>query len=221
MTFNTTAADKLLGTGNLFSRMGALIDAAGWSHEESNRAMARHPKHADDLYHAANLCQTEDDVMVGNEWLYRAHAREVLERVRAGRDTRPGTDVEVVLACRATSLLAPLHGSAFTLYMRVWARRFPGRPVMADDGPTLAEYERMYGSSADDAEAWVRRRLLKPGRVLRDVGCRGMHNGEPAICKYMVGSSVPEPVAVDLGEPVVDGLGAELTLMDFLTRPAT
>ena len=60
--------------------------------------------------------------------LYRAHARELVGRVRAGAKQaamEPATDAELLAAMHATSLVAPLTQGGFAVAAELFRRCFP------------------------------------------------------------------------------------------------
>ncbi len=61
--------------------------------------------------------------------VYRAHARELVERIIAGKDTRPGTRCEVLCCLLATALKAPLNQSGGALAEHLFAELFPRHQV--------------------------------------------------------------------------------------------
>ncbi len=70
----------------------ALVDVA---EDEIEQAAVRHPQAADDLFHCFRLLVPAFEARAwGTEFVLRAHCRELLERVAAGQDTRPGTNAE-------------------------------------------------------------------------------------------------------------------------------
>jgi len=159
--------------------------ASAWvdfAEDEIEQAAARHPGASDDLYHAFCLLLPAIEVSAwGTEFVYRAHCRELLERVATGEDTRPGTTVECLLAMAEVSKRIPLNGTAAGLYFRLWARAFPEHEL-SDRGEY---YEALYKESIDKTEQELRRKLSLRGRVvLRDFTCDGTHHGQPAECKY-------------------------------------
>ena len=118
------------------------------------------------------------------EFVYRSHAAELLDRLAAGADTREPTAAEMCLACSEISQRVPLHGPAAGVYLRLWARAFPGQPATADQAEQLHWHERLHGSQIDDLEAELRRRLRDPQRRLPTVDCQGRHHGRPVRCRY-------------------------------------
>ncbi|MFI6220081.1 hypothetical protein ACIBEH_05965 [Nocardia salmonicida] len=153
-----------------------------WAEDEISRAQQRHPDVADVLHHSFSLLTATHERMA-TEFVYRAHARELIERVATGVSTKPGTSVEVVLLLMRVSLVTPLNTTAFGLYLRMWRQAgLPdlGGPIEDLDG----HYEAIHASGIDDFEAIARRKLAKPSRVLTLVACEGRHLGEPADCRF-------------------------------------
>jgi hypothetical protein len=114
---------------------------------------------------------------VDAEFAFRGHARELLERVAAGHDTRPATAAECCVAMAEVAMAIPLHGAAAGFYLRMWQQAFPSHP---DCDPSLAaHYERAHGPGIDRHERYVRRRLAVPGRRLDParIECDGEHWG--------------------------------------------
>ncbi|MGW5922115.1 hypothetical protein ACWFPY_24255 [Nocardia fluminea] len=153
-----------------------------WAEDEIRRAQQRHPDVADVLHHSFSLLAATHERM-STEFIYRAHARELIERVATGVLTKPGTSVEVVLLLMRASLVTPLNTTAFGLYLRMWRRAgLPdlGGPIEDLDG----HYEAINASGIDDFEAIARRKLAMPSRVLTLVVCEGRHLGKPADCRF-------------------------------------
>jgi hypothetical protein len=94
--------------------------------------------------------------------VYRAHARELVERRRAGEDLRPGTDAEIMAALSDMSLKAPLTRNAQALYEQLFTAVY---------GEDVAR--RVLGGAADKG-SWagavselrheMRRKLASPER---------------------------------------------------------
>ncbi len=147
------------------SQLAPIFQQMEWAEDEIQQAQRRHPAQADLLWTTFRLLQPTLDLM-RTELAYRSHCRELLERVARGQDTRPGTSAELAMACSETSLLAPLTTSGSGLYLRVWAKAFPDRPVMDDGGERLAHHEALKGDVIDEHEAVMRRKLSQPWRRL-------------------------------------------------------
>lgn len=61
--------------------------------------------------------------------LYTCHARELIQRLKRGEDTRPATDAELLALFCDTSLKAPLHRNAQAATEILWARCFPNAEI--------------------------------------------------------------------------------------------
>lgn len=152
--------------------------------DEIEQAMKRHPDEADLLFHSFRLLvPAVDSPAWGTEFVYRGHARELLERVAAGADTRPGTAAECCLAMSQVSLKIPLHGAASGFYFRLWRHAFPDHGVWPEAGES---HERLYAAQIDDHERYVRRKLSQPSRrlVAVEIECDGTHWGQAASCRF-------------------------------------
>ena len=183
-----TAADL---TGAL-SEWAALVCAADrvrgvvdWAEAEIAGAARRHPAHADVLYHAFPLLVPRDlGAGMGTEFVYRAHATELLRRLVNQDDTRPATAAEICVGCAEVSLRIPMHGPAAGLYLRMWQQAFAHLTVTGDGTERSAGYEQLYGAQIDELEQLMRHALADPNRHLGDVDCDGRHHGRLAACRY-------------------------------------
>ena len=109
------------------------VASVQWAEEEIEAAIRRHPGAASDLWYSFRLLVPAVSCTGwGTEFVIRGHARELLERVAAGADTRPGTAAECAMAMAAVSVKIPLHGAAAGFYCRMWRQAFPGQPAWPD-----------------------------------------------------------------------------------------
>jgi hypothetical protein len=132
-----------------------------WAEEEITTAQERHPAAAERLDRSFRLL-TPTHSLMSTEAVYRAHCRELLDRVARGEDTRPGTAAECCLALHDTSLKVPLKTSAVGLY----ARLLPLAQIrLPEVGDALVHYEALTGSRMDDLEAWLRAKLRQSWRT--------------------------------------------------------
>jgi hypothetical protein len=132
-----------------------------WAHEEVAAARRRHPGVADRVDRGFALLRATHPLM-RREVVYRAHCRELLDRVARGEDTRPGTAAEGCIFLSVVSQKAPLPSSAFGLYLRMWRlARLP--PIAATNDEN---YKALHASTIDDDEAVLRSKLRQPWRVL-------------------------------------------------------
>jgi hypothetical protein len=189
MTTNATAAISKMTAAleavgdDSFAELGSLLSGVfeqmDWAEDEIKAAQKRHPATADLLYHSFKLLCAPHELMA-KEHVYRAHCRELLDRVAAGADTRPGTAAQVCIACSESSNLAPLTSTATGLYARMWQQAFPRLGMQWDD--VSEHYEALRGAQIDDAEQEMRRKLADPERRITEIDCKGMHHGETVNC---------------------------------------
>lgn len=156
-------AVEILGA-DLVSEMSSAFEAMEWAEDEIVQAQRRHPTAADRIWHSFKLLVPTHPLSSRAEVVYRAHCRELLERVAAGEDTRPGTAVECCAALSDTSAIAPLTTTGTGLYLRMWWRA--GLPPVTGDPDTLDHYEAIRGSTMDDEERRMRAKLSQPDRQL-------------------------------------------------------
>ena len=155
-----------------------------WAEDEIAAAQRRWPARADALFHSFSLIRppVELSERLSVEPVYRAYARELLDRVGQEQDTRPGTAVEVCLGLREASLRAPLSHDGFGLYARMWDAA--GLPEVDGVTDMRTHYEAISADALDEAETYARRHTSRADRVLEVTGCCGQHHGEPVTCVY-------------------------------------
>ncbi|QXJ25947.1 hypothetical protein AGRA3207_007516 [Actinomadura graeca] len=120
------------------------------------------------LWRSFRLLPPQHALIHQNETLYRVHCQEILHRVAARQDTRPGTDVEILAVLHDVSLRTPIRGHAVGLYFRILQRRFPAwaRQIFENLPLEIDDYERMYGTRMDEDETLIRARLRQDWRRL-------------------------------------------------------
>jgi hypothetical protein len=164
---------------------GDADEAFGWvaiADAEVRRAQDRHRGQADLVYHAWPLLE-RPYWLPPIPFVYAGYVRELLDRVAAGQDTRPGTAAEIAVACSLVLDLKFAHGLA-GLYHRVWLAAFPDHLAYEGQAEAAAWYERDAGSEIDAHEAELRRRLRQPRRRLPDdITCDGGHGN----CRFTTG----------------------------------
>lgn len=173
------ALSEILGT--TAGSLARTFEQMDWAEDEIRRATRRHRSYANELFHSFLLLTPTADRM-STEFVYRSHCRELLHRVVTDADTRPGTATEVVCVLSQASTVAPFTAPAAGLYFRMWATAFPDQPNFGAD--RLDHHEALAGSTIDDLEALVRRKLSVPDRRLRGVECLGRHHGRAVRCRY-------------------------------------
>jgi hypothetical protein len=98
--------------------------------------------------------------------VYRAHCKELLERVANGVDTRPGTKAEVLGAISNLSMAAPLKSDVAYLMQKLMIDVFGYNPV-----GDIALYESYKGASDEiwsdmQKKLYVKDRLQKASKEL-------------------------------------------------------
>jgi len=188
------AVDAVVGESdnhftNLFEAIAEVFDLLDLAEDEISKARSRHPLHKDLLHHSSSLLTPNLSLeCMESELVYRAHCHEILDRVAAGEDTRPGTAAEVCCAMRNTSLLSPLTSAATGLYLRMWQRA--GLPELEDFADAGRHHEALEKSVIDDHEALARRKLAMPDRRLGEITCRGLHDAVEVACRYAPGAQL-------------------------------
>lgn len=128
---------------------------------------------AEEIIKAANLTpevnravfgiMCPSDVLRGKSMdVYRAHARELVERAKVGEDTRPGTKAEVLCAMMGAALKAPLNAGGLALAEWLFSECFPGHSISRDAGHRREFYK---GQIAQDYAA-AQRQLYDRDRKL-------------------------------------------------------
>jgi hypothetical protein len=178
-------ADALL-SGGFAQALMVMAEALGLveqAEEEIQAARIRHPRHADRIYHAFPLLVPSPALeRLESEMVYRSHCRELLDRVAAGTDTRPGTAAEVCCVMLHTSLLSPLTSAATGLYMRMW--QTAGFPELPEFTEARHHHEALESTVIDDHEQFARRKLAVADRRLGAIDCPGRHHGDEVDCAY-------------------------------------
>jgi hypothetical protein len=162
----TEPAGLRLDVGQLLAdirgTLASAFTAIDWAEQEITAARRRHPAAAGRIWHSFVLLRPTYDLMT-TEAVFRAHCAELLARVAADADTRPGTAAECCIALCETSQLAPLTHAAVGLYARMW--QTAGLPEV-DLTDHLVHYETLEGALIDDHEQWLRGKLRQPWRQL-------------------------------------------------------
>lgn len=141
-----------------------IFNAMELAEEEIGTARIRHPQAADRIWRSFILLVPSTDLLTRNDLVYRSHCRELLDRVAAATDTRPGTAAECCVALYETSLRVPLNTSAAGLYARMW--KLAGLPAM-ELSDAAVHYEAIEGTLIDDQEHMLRAKLSQPTRQLQ------------------------------------------------------
>lgn len=192
----------LPGTKEILGSIGEDLERIDWAEEEIRAAQKRHPGQAARVWHGFSLLRATHR-RLEFELLFRAHCREILDRIAAGEPTQPGTAAEVLAALAEASLRAPLNTETGGLYFRMW--RVAGLPPLGDDIGQLEHYEAITGSRIDDLEAQSRRRLTAPDRKLGAITCVGRHHGELVVCAFAPATIERSLTAGNRAQPIASG----------------
>ncbi len=162
--------------------LAGLFEQMDWAEDEIEQAMRRSSSDSDTLCHCFILLTPTHELM-GQEWVYRSHCREILNRVINGQDTRSGTAAELCCNLCDASQAAPMTTSGTGLYFRMWSQAFPSKRHVMGSGE---HYEAIAGSAIDEAEAFARSKAAVADRKLGKIDCAGKHHGELVACKHIV-----------------------------------
>ncbi len=174
------AGDRLLGGNGSepFAVIASGFVYMTWADEEIDKARDENPEHSDRLFHSFLLLSPNIALeRMASEYVFRLHCRELLGRVVAGTDTRPGTAAEVCCAMRDTSLRVSLNSVGAGLLLRMWEAA-AGFPDLGDFTAARTHHEALHKSLIDEAEAGARSKLAVKDRVLGTIECEGVHNSE-------------------------------------------
>ncbi|WP_219505183.1 hypothetical protein [Nonomuraea ceibae] len=187
----------------LAASLTPVFEHISWAEEEVQLAMKRHPWAADTLWHSFSLLKATR-VLLRWELPYRAHCRELLDRVAAGLDTRPGTSAEIMSVASDISNIYPMNATGFGTYMRALRQALPEvyatlDPVLVAERHSL--HEALHGEHIDGLEGEVRHRLTVHDRSLGAITCAGRHHGEPAVCRYASAADRVDAGGPSLADP--------------------
>ena len=125
---------------SFWSNISGLFDQMEVAEDEIAKAQNRHPDAKEKLWNAFRLMQP--GVLLGfPDELYRAHCRELLERIYQDLDTRPGTQAECLVAFSEMSLVAPLRHDAELAMKHLFVSLFPNQAAQWDVVPTYETYQ--------------------------------------------------------------------------------
>ncbi|MBF6370094.1 hypothetical protein IU469_30955 [Nocardia puris] len=180
----TDILDPHLGT--ILSAVTDTLDQAQLAEEEIAAAQSRlrgprHRQTRSTVWHAFSLL-TPTHPRMTHSMVYRAHCRELLDRVVSGTPTQPGTAAEILMALSEANSIAPLTTPAFGLWLRMW--RTAGLPPVESAGDSEVHYQAIAADRIDELERQSRSKLAVPTRVLGEIDCHGYHHGEPVDCLY-------------------------------------
>jgi hypothetical protein len=150
--------------GDVLNTIERVLGQHEWAEQEVDAFREQNPPHDDRLWHSIELLRPTHERMA-TEFVYRAHCRELLQRVVDGNDTRPGTAPECLLVCNEIAQMTPLNTAAMGLYLRLWEKA--GFPDLAlDVDLDRKPFESLRGEQIDEYERDLIRKLRQPWRRL-------------------------------------------------------
>lgn len=161
-----TAATDLLGAG-VAGTIAHAFRCMEIAEEEISAAKARRPLLATQLHDGFRELCPPDVLREAGERLYRAHCRELLDRIATSSPLQPATTAELLGLLQAMSLAAPLERTTTALYWDRFAELFP-----ADAARIRSEVGRVATDSYDqvrakELEARFRRQLARSRAAAR------------------------------------------------------
>lgn len=128
-----------------------------WAEDEIAYSMNEHPHKSDLLF--GTFLTLRPHFQFCSEKLYRAHCRELLERVAHDEDVRQPTRAEMLELLSRVSGFIPFHSHAGALYRLIFEEVFPGDFAKAMDGmETLTE---RFPGETDGLREEIRHELFK------------------------------------------------------------
>ena len=128
---------------------------------------ATFPEHEQLIDNAYMLMQPTQILQESTEVVFRSHCEEICQRVLNGKDTRPGTNAEILMVLSRTSLLAPLKqdpAAAFQLvFDNVYGTEARTELFLINGNPGSIVGESFPGA-VDEVIGIAKRKLTNPGR---------------------------------------------------------
>lgn len=148
----------------LFDGLGAMFEQMEIAEDEIVKARGGNEEPGDDpVWKSFTILRPYAEMV---DFVYRAHCRELIERVKSGADTTPATDAEMAVMFSNVTLEHPVKPAAAGLYMRIFKRAFPDKFPQVMTERDLEAYELVHGDEMDELERFTRDRLAQSGRVL-------------------------------------------------------
>lgn len=127
-TVNSTDRDRIAqtlveaGAGPVVKQLARVFAYIEIADQEMKRSTDERPERAADIRKAfVLLCWRSDVLPLPTDEVYRAHAREIINRVINGRKVEYGTSAEALMALSQQSLKAPLNQTGLCAMQRMFA----------------------------------------------------------------------------------------------------
>ena len=135
----------------LGSSIASVFGDMAISEDEIAKAQKRHPEHAEVIWNQFKYLYRPAPLRNKAEELYRAHCREILERL--GENQTAPTKAQVIGVLADISLTAPLQHDAAVLYYRLFVE------VFGDEQVGEQSLRETYDGAADDVFDEIVRKL--------------------------------------------------------------
>jgi len=128
------------------------------------RAQQKYSDKEDEIFNSFMLLQPGNALEGCPDTLYEVHCSEILDRVAAGEDTRPGTNAEILWIFHSTSLLGPTSADFGEAYRQVFAETFPDNELSTSKSFEMLGYESFPGAAKEIIEGTRKRATDKKRR---------------------------------------------------------
>lgn len=140
MTNETPTKTSAYFRGYISGTLGPVIDRTfdrmGIAEEEISAGKARHPRRAKRIDAVFRKLMPTQPLREKSDDVYRAHARELVERAALGEDLVPPTSAELLCVVLDASLKAPLDSTGLAAAERLFRAVFPERYESVVEEPT-------------------------------------------------------------------------------------
>ena len=151
----------LAAMGERGAALQGIFECMAIAEEEIAAAQEAHPDKAGDIWHSFTHLRPSPLLEPRTPQLYRAHARELIQRVAAGHTKKAelaaATAAELCCVFCAASQLSGLQSDAVAAYQKLFKQVFPD--VFLEDEVTIQE---SYPGRADEIIAELRRKVRQP-----------------------------------------------------------
>lgn len=141
--------------GGVISSTFYLMEVA---EEEIRAAQKRNPDHTAAIWEAFRFLTPSEALRARGDRLYRAHCREILERIVNGQDLRPPTKAEKLGALAEVSFRFPLNNDLTFVYTRLFVDLF-GKQDFIPDWALSSEIQQSWPGRRQEIEADLDRKL--------------------------------------------------------------
>ncbi len=150
---------NVIDPNDVAGAIGRAFDRMGIAEEEIEAAKKKWPDKKAEIHAAFGALAPGELSRYGSDRLYRAHARELLERVAKGERLELGTDAECLAALSLASLKAPLASGHVAAMEKAFASVFPKNAL----GPNVGRES--YPGNVDEILTEIRKKIASRRRA--------------------------------------------------------